>query len=71
MKLRKSTFLLSIYDGGVIDTYALEVLYAALFHLVWADVFNDANCSIIIRTKVIQEATGLAGSFTSDLIKIN
>jgi hypothetical protein len=71
MKLRRSTFLLSIYDGGAIDTYALEVLYAALFNVVWADLFSDSNCSIIIRCKVVQEATGLSSPFTSALIKLN
>jgi hypothetical protein len=71
LKLRKSNFMISIYDGGVIDTYALEVIYANIFNVTWANIFNDANCSIIIRTKVIQEGTGLAGPYTSDLIKIN
>lgn len=71
MKLRRSTFLIRIYDGGVIDTLAIETQYASVFNVVWADLFNSANCNIIIRVKIIQEGTGLSSSYTSALVKLN
>lgn len=71
LKLRRSTF----FAGPQVITatlyIALEVVYASLFNLTWADVFNDSNCSIICRIKQIQEGTGLASPFSSALIKLN
>lgn len=71
MKLRRSTFILRIADIGAVTYFDLMTYYQTLFNVTWADIFNDANCSIIVRAKKIQELTGLAGPFTSALIKIN
>jgi len=71
MKLRRSTFLIRIYDGGVIDTLDIETQYSSIFNVTWADLFNGANCNIIIRVKIIQEGTGLSSPYTSSLVKLN
>lgn len=71
LKLRKSTFILDITGDAIIDTIALKILYEALFNVVWVDFFSNANCTIIIRTKLVQKDTGLASPYTSALIKIN
>lgn len=71
MKLRRSTFLIKKYDGGVIDTYSILSSYQTAFNVTWADLFADGKCNIIVRVKVIQEGTGLASPYTSTLVKLN
>jgi len=71
MKLRRSTFIIRKYDGGVINILAIETQYASIFGVTWADIFNNAKANIIIRVKLIQEGTGLASPYTSTLIKLN
>lgn len=71
MKLRRSTFLIRKYDGGVIDTLAITAQYVSAFNVVWADLFADAKCNIIIRVKIVQEGTGLASPYASVLVKLN
>jgi hypothetical protein len=71
MKLRRSTFIIKKFDGGVTDTLAIETEYSSVFNVDWGDLFGAAYCNIIIRVKVIQEGTGLASPYTSALLKLN
>jgi len=71
LKLRKSTFFISYSEGEPLYWRNLLPEYTDLFNLTWADVFSDANCTIIVRIKTIENSTGLASTYTSTLVKIN
>jgi len=71
LKLRRSNFVIRKVDITSLTTQELITYYEALFGVTWATIYADANCSIIIRAKLIQESSGLAGPYTSALIKIN
>ena len=70
-KLRRSILLIRQVDGGSESTRSILSNYEASFNLVWADLFNTANCTIIVHLKIIQETTGLAGTYTSGSFKIS
>lgn len=70
LKLRKSTFLLSVFHAGTDLHIHIKDLYEAFFNLTWADFYAASQCFIIVRMKVFLEDTGYASPFTSALIKI-
>ena len=71
LKLRRSNFVIRKVNLVTLVAQELITYYEAAFGVTWATIFADANCSIIVRAKLIQEATGLAGPYTSQLIKLN
>jgi len=71
LKLRRSNFVIRKVNIDSLTTQELITYYQTLFGVTWATIYADANCSIIIRAKRIQESSGLAGPYSSQLIKIN
>jgi len=71
LKLRRSNFLIRKVNVDTLVPQELVTYYVTKFGVTWATIFANANCSIIIRAKLIQESSGLAGPYTSQLIKIN
>lgn len=69
--LRRSTFLIRKVDTNLLNTEDLKAFYEYFFNVTWADIYSDANCTVIVRAKLIQESTGLASPYTSQSIKIN
>ena len=70
IKLRKSTFLLSVWATTNTQYIYIEDEYAALFNLTWADFWSTSECSIIVRMKNFAEDTGYASPFTSALLML-
>jgi hypothetical protein len=71
IKLRRSNFLIFFWNGAYPGWFDIETWYDPFFNVTWADLFNDSNCTIMVRMTVIQELTGLMSPFTSGLVKLN
>lgn len=69
LKFKKATFFISSTHNYNAEYYNITALYIALFNLVWADVFNLADCTIIARAKIVQTGTGLSSPYTTSMIK--
>lgn len=70
IKMRKSTFLLSVWATTNTQYIYIEDEYAALFNVIWSDFYDNSECSIIVRMKNFAEDTGFASPFTSNIIQI-
>ncbi len=72
IKLRKSTFLLQMYDPapGPITQIDITTWYEELFNIVWPDFFSSAQAAIIVRMKNTWEDGGYVSPFTSNIILI-
>lgn len=71
MKLRRSTWFLEALLTGELNFYSIEDLYSEVLNVWWPDIWAAADCTIIIRCKIVEEGTGLASPYTSNSIKIN
>jgi hypothetical protein len=71
IKLRRSLKLILITSVSAQQYISLTASYSSLFNLIWSDLYNDSDCSIIVRLKFIKETKGLSGPFTSAITKLN
>lgn len=70
IKLRKSTFLLSLWATSNVQYIYIEDEYEALFNVNWPTFFAGSQCAIIVRMKNFQEDSGYASPFTSNIVMI-
>jgi hypothetical protein len=70
IKLRKSTFLIDLIHISTETVVHIMDSYSNYFNITWADFYNSANATIVIRLKNFAEDTGYASPFTSNLITI-
>ncbi|MDO9579209.1 MAG: hypothetical protein Q7J06_01370 [Bacteroidales bacterium] len=71
LKLRKSNFVIRKINITSLTTQELITYYQSQFGVTWSVIYANANCSIIVRAKLIEESSGLAGPYSTQLIKIN
>lgn len=70
--LKKRSYFLSLGSVIMVDANWLyiQALYESTFNLSYPSLYNNGNCTIIVRVKVLQPGTGLSSPYTSALIKI-
>jgi hypothetical protein len=71
LKLRRSVLFILRRTTTPVTSFHLLTAYESVFKVVWADLFASAECTIIVHCKLIQNATGLAGTYTSQSFKLN
>lgn len=71
LKLRRSLFYIAtIVSGTPITYWDFTTEFEALANVTWATFFASADCSIIARVLLLSTSAGIAGAFTSAIIKI-
>ena len=69
--LRRSNFLILKRDNVSAGTVSIKSVYESQFNITWSDLYANSNCTIIVRARLITEATGYSSVYTSGILKLN
>lgn len=70
LKLRKSTYLVSVNNVHNAATLSVKALFESLAGVVWADFYGSAEANIICRLLRVKDNTGMTSAFTTALVKV-